>query len=307
MQLVSRIRCVSIAAVAGALLAGCGVDDSPQAVSKSSSEELATVQARSTTKPRRNTTTSPTEPVGTVMSCADWYKVDTSIGRIVNNVWNKQAAGSFASEQCIWQRGVGADIQYGWSWKWPDNGTTIYAYPQTLWGWKPWDGGASTHPSLPIRVSALQRMVYSHDLQTSASGRYNYAFELWITRTGQVRSTPNPGDISAELMIWTDWVNLQPAGSRIATVTIDGLNWEVWWAPEHVDTSGANANRWAYIAYRLAQPRAQVSFDVKRILNDAVARRLVSADHFVSSAESGNEIMAGSGQTWIRSMSLTVN
>ena len=56
---------------------------------------------------------------------------------------------------------------------------------------------------------------------------------------------------------------------------IDGVEFEVWHAPDWGDASGANPHRWRYIAYRSVAPRLTATLNIRRFLDDAIARGLV--------------------------------
>jgi hypothetical protein len=246
----------------------------------------------------------PESPV--VISCADNFQKDTSVGRLTNNVWNKQAAGSFEYRQCIVSRKVNDVVQYGWSWSWPEESSTVFAYPESFIGWNPWRGGISTHAKLPIRIDAINSFKYAYAVNTITTGRHNLTTSLWLTRTGQTGLAPNPDDISTELLIWTDGSGVTPGGSRIAQTTLDGVDFEVWYAKGWKSTSEDDGNRWDYIAYRSIAKFPAATLDIKKILGDAVSRRLIRASHYVSNIETGNEIVSGFGVTWITSLSLDI-
>src|ERR1700741_1551322 len=84
----------------------------------------------------------------TEISCADNAEVRTRFGTLTNNAWNRQAAGDRPVRQCILERGVGAQKEYGWSWSWPRI-RAPFAYPEMVMGGKPGRGGEPFSASLP--------------------------------------------------------------------------------------------------------------------------------------------------------------
>jgi hypothetical protein len=240
------------------------------------------------------------------LSCEDAYAVDTPIGRLTNNVWNKQAAGGAPYKQCLRTRGEEVRREYGWSWDWPVHSTTLLAYPQTIFGWKPWNGGSSSHERLPIRLLDVQSFRLDYSVEIDAHGKHNLATALWLTRSGRTSADPNPADISADVNIWSEGFEFDPLGTKIGEVSIDGTTFEIWHAADMGDASAANSNRWTHVVYRAKVAQHSASLDIKKFLDDALARKLISAEHFVSSIELGNEVMSGSGETWIRSLRLDV-
>ena len=159
---------------------------------------------------------------------------------------------------------------------------------------------------LPIQISAIKKFIWSYSVDITTTGSHNLATSLWMTHTGKTGLTPNIGDIATEFMIWTDGYSFIPAGTILGTTVINGATFEVWHNPVQADNSGINSNTWNYVAYRMTTPSLTVILDIKQILNDAVSRGIIPASDYVSDVEFGNEIASGSGQTWIKSMSLDV-
>jgi hypothetical protein len=240
------------------------------------------------------------------VGCADSFELETSIGRFTNNMWNKQAVGKAPYRQCIRSRKTMAAQEFGWSWEWPADGATFVSFPAVVMGWKPWNGGTSTHPQLPIRADQIRVMRLSYTMETSANGKHNLATALWLTRTGETHQDANPADISADINVWIDGLEMSPAGKQLATVTIGGIAFEVWNSQNMGDASGANTARWNHMVYRSTSRQLSASLDIKGIIDDAVARELVSSHHYVSSIELGNEVMSGRGETWIKALSLEI-
>ena len=240
------------------------------------------------------------------LTCGDHGEVGSDVGRLTNNVWNKQAIGGAPYEQCILVRESPNGKEYGWAWSWPVDSDSVVAYPETVIGWKPWVGGRSSDERLPIRIDAIQTMRLSYVIETVSNASHNLATSIWLTRSGTTGFFPRPDDISSELMIWTDDTGFSPAGEYVGKVTIDDLDFEIWWAKDWGDNSGAASNRWGYIAYRSQTKTRSATLDIKKILLDAVNRGMISAEHYVPSIEVGNEVINGTGETWIRSLSLDV-
>src|SRR5690606_21866187 len=196
-----------------------------------------------------NGTTQAADDPSKELGCGDTYTEALAIGRIANNAWNRQAAGDYPSRQCIRLRSTPNGQQYGWSWDWPTQSDTLLSFPQVIFGWKPWDGGKSSHPQLPMRIAEVGRLELSYEIETRASGKHNLATTLWLTRTGSIGAEPNPKDINTDLMIWTDGFDFDPFGTQVGRASIDGLDFEVWFASE-LSTPDADGPRWSYVAYR---------------------------------------------------------
>jgi hypothetical protein len=245
-------------------------------------------------------------PLGFELSCADSYELDTRVGRLTNNVWNKQAIGDAPYRQCLKARGRGSGREWGWSWSWPVESRTVLAFPQVTFGWKPWNGGMPTDDRLPIAIATIKSLNLTYEIETRAEGKYILSIALWLTRTGRTASAANPSDISADINIWMVGDAFDPAGAHVGDIAVDDLEFEVWYAADMGDASGANANRWNHVVYRAVSPQLSESLDIDEFVADAVSRGYVSREHYVSSIEIGNEVMSGSGATWINDLSLKV-
>ena len=241
-----------------------------------------------------------------IVSCEDGHVSDTPNGRLVNNMWNKQAAVG-AYEQCLLMRGEPAAPLFGWSWEWPIESETLLAYPQALFGWKPWNGGVTTNSALPIQISSIETLELSYRVHTTAQGKYNFAATMWITRSGRTSDQPNPADISADVNVWMNNRGVPLSGEQVATARIANIDVQVWHAADIGDASGANSNRWQHVVYLAQAVPASGTLDLAAFVRDAVDRGILSPAHYVSSVELGNEIVSGSGETWIEALTLKVH
>jgi hypothetical protein len=251
----------------------------------------------------------PAPPVTQTLGCTAWFSANTPVGRLSNNVWNKQAAGSFPARQCLEQRAADGALQCGWSWTWPTPGTAIYAYPGIIVGAKPWEPGPGSDRRFPRQVSATNRLLVSYDVDTVTTGDHNLAASIWLIRTPTVANPPGTAAIATEMMFWT-WstpASFVPGGTQRDEVTVDGITWEVWAAEDWGDNSGANGNRWTYIAYRAKTPTRSITFDARKLMADAAGRGLLDTSHYIANVELGNEILSGTGTTFLRSFSMTVD
>lgn len=254
----------------------------------------------------------PQPPEGELVGCAPNVQIDTPQGRFINNMWNGRSAGPGDWRQCLVRR-VGADGQaeHGWWWLWP-NKDGLYAYPQVMRGMSPWAGGPSSDARFPRRVDAQKRLVVTQDVAIQAQGRQNLALDIWVTHRAPVPAGPaEPGIIKAELMVWTqasaglvDHAKERPLG-RFQDA--GGVGWTVFAKPGWGDASGGSALRWTLISYHSDRPLLQGSYDLQALLNDAVARGLLLPGDWLSGVELGNEIVSGSGQTWVRRFDLNID
>jgi hypothetical protein len=231
-------------------------------------------------------------------SCAAWASYHDGPYKYENNVWgSNKARGKF--EQCLLRRDVAGKAQYGWRWSWPGFDKTVFAYPQIIFGWKPWSGGVPTDARFPLRVDAIRTLKLNYAVKTEATGSYNLAPEIWLIGPGgKASANANPSLITAEVMFWMDYKDgAQPAGKIIANPVLDGLTYELWKA----DSIGDKGNGQGWALYSFKSPDIQHR---GRISVDAMMRYLVAEQHVnpadqIASVEFGNEIMGGTGTTWV--------
>ncbi len=257
------------------------------------------------------TTTPPVETITSLGCNANQLVRLASGANLFNNTWNSAAAGRYDWAQCLQQRSLGTVVDVGWNWRWPETGDQVYAYPSIVVGAKPWDGGPGNDARFPRRIADTPRLQISYEVQTSASGNQNLATSLWFTRTTATPAVPVESDITAEIMIWSDYTPamVDEAGgpSFRGQITVDGRVYRVYAATDWGDASGGSAQRWTFIVYVAAVPVRSLSVDARRFIDDAIARGLLDPSHAVADVELGNEISSGSGSTWVRGFSVTTN
>lgn len=232
-------------------------------------------------------------------------------GELQNNAWNVAAAGGFAWSQCLQQRRLASGAtENGWSWRWPDNGNQVYSYPSISIGAKPWLPGPGNDPRFPRRIADTPRLLLGYEVESTFTGNANLSLSMWFTRTASAPAVPVEADISAELMIWSDYTPALVSNTSAVTergqVTLEGRVWRVFAAESWGDASGASSQRWAFIVYVPLVRSQALNVDARRFIDDAIARGLLNPAHAVANVELGNEISSGSGTTWVRSFSVTV-
>ena len=241
---------------------------------------------------------------GATADCTIWSSHWDGPYKYENNQWgHDKSAGEF--EQCLLERQVAGRTQLGWTWHWPGHDPSVFAYPQIIFGWKPWSGGNPTDPRFPMRVADVQHIVMRYAVETEASGSYNLAPEIWLTESGEWSTAPNPKLISAEIMFWMDYQGeARPAGDIVDRPRLGELAYELW----KMDEIGDKGDGTGWTIYTFKSPRIQRrgSIEIHTLLGYLVEQGHVSADHYVASIEFGNEIMGGSGTTWVEQFELEV-
>ena len=162
----------------------------------------------------------PTPVAPEIMACRGWEEWFVGDFSYFNNVWNRQDTRDY--EQCIMRRtlpGLVETVEYGWRWRWPTRRGQVKAYPELIYGHKPWHP-RSTTPELPRRIDAIEALEVDYEAYLTVEGTYNLAFDFWITRD----DPPSVSGISHEVMIWLDH-DFRPAGQEfyVGPVRIEGV------------------------------------------------------------------------------------
>jgi hypothetical protein len=224
------------------------------------------------------------------VSCRDWFLGEAGEYHVQNNVWGNEHIPAY--QQCVGIEPIPGGVRTGWSWNWPLGGDGVKAYPEVIFGWKPWHA-RSTTTQLPIRIDRLDRAPVAFDIQWSTSGVANLAFDCWITRSWP----PTERNRKVELMIWLDnrgWRN--PAGDRDDRVTVGGRQFDLYIRqPAHT-----------YVAFVATSPMRAGELDIAEFVAHLVGRGYVAPTDWLASVELGNEIKGGSGQTTIERFSASI-
>ena len=236
-------------------------------------------------------------------SSADWahFTVDGK-SVLVNNVWNKGGAkGPY--EQTIFEERTDGASTMGWKWKWPSTSAPVVAYPEIVYGEKPWDAPRNLVADFPFHPGA-KTMVVDYDITLEATGVYNLAFEVW-----PVSALPgNKDTIASEVMFWIAHAGqtLAPAGHVEGTIDVGGTTFDMYVNRNHSDASGANANTWPYIAFAARTAVLKGPLDFGAFFDYLMQKGLLKQDQWITGIELGNEIQTGTGVTRVRNFAVTI-
>lgn len=236
--------------------------------------------------------------------CRDWAKLQNAGFLYENNVWNQGTIKRENRLQCLLKRVVDGEVQYGWRWQWPRGSGEVKAYPEVIYGHKPWFT-SSTTANLPRPVSTIDELSVAYDIEMQARGRYNLAFDIWVTNSGR----PTPSAITHEIMIWVGerrraW---EPYPGYLAgTVTVGGAAYDLYVKPHAEWLTEHGASDVTYIAFNARAAQTSGSIDVKQFLDYLTENGHLPADGYVASVELGNEVMHGTGELWLKSYEISV-
>lgn len=254
--------------------------------------------------PAKHAASPATPPAdGITRDCEAWAMHHDGRYRYENNVWgSKKAKGKF--KQCLLKRERDGKIEVGWSWDWPGFDPSVFAYPEVVVGWKPWSGGKTTDPRFPLKVSDVRTLTLDYEVESEVTGSYDLAPEIWLT-DAPATDKPNPQSITTEVMFWMDHTEgARPAGKVVDHVPLNGITYELW----REDSIGVDANGkgWRLLSFKSPHKQLAGSIDIAALLKYLVEKKLAQPSDYVASVEFGNEVMGGTGTTWIRRFDLKV-
>jgi hypothetical protein len=125
-----------------------------------------------------------------------------------------------------------------------------------------------------------------------SSGTYNASYDLWFDPTPRT----NGQNTGAEVMIWLNRQGpVQPSGSQVATVTLAGATWQVWFG---------NIG-WNVISYVRTSGTSSANFTVDTFYGDAVNRGYAQRSWYLTSIQAGFEPWVGQTGLSVTSFSVT--
>lgn len=246
------------------------------------------------------------KPDSVTISCDEYYNLETKHGVLTNNVWNKHAAESAPWKQCIEKRTIDGIVQYGWSWSWPFKRRVIYSQPQIKVGASPWAPHPKFNDAFPLKISELDNLTINHELEVLSNGDHNNVTTMWLLTEAYKGNEVRPDLIVAEVMIWTYSTknHFNPAGKRHSEFKVGDDVWEVWYQKNWDDKSGVNNNQWTSLSFRVQESSMSTSIPALELLQFAVNEELISEELYIADVELGNEVMSGSGMTWVKGFSV---
>jgi hypothetical protein len=189
---------------------------------------------------------------------------------VMNNVWG---SGIGVGDQCI---AVDMDSSYFKVTLSTHNSSGVASYPTIFKGCH-WNWCTTLNNPMPVTVKEIGSTPFTWTVNTKdANGTWNAALDIWFA------SQSTGFDYDAEMMIWIDYNGgAGPAGSRIGTVNIGGLSWDLYFVAW---------DSWNYIAYKITTPVDSVSLDLRDFINDSAIRGYLMTPWYLHAVEAGFEI-----------------
>jgi len=212
---------------------------------------------------------------------------------VQNNAWGSTAGqtityGPGANFKVTVQKGTGAN-------------NNPASFPSVFTGA---NSGNNTGSSsmLPRAVSAIPKGSAMTSLtwaDNGATGSYNTAYDVWFsTNSAGEPSVSSPS--GGFLMVWYHMPSAnQPIGTSMASATIGGKNWNVWYG----NNSGNGKPCVSYVAQTSIN---SLTFSLGDFIQDAVTRGYVQNSWYLTNVFAGFEIWSGGVGLAVTDFSVTV-
>ena len=258
---------------------------------------------------------------GTIAYCGDFQLVEWSPLRFENNTWGRE--GVTGGDQCILARENETGIEFGWRWAWPPDRGQVKGYPEVHYGLKPFFDVPSSTPDMPIRIADIAEMTVRYTVDVTAEGLYNLAFDMLLSPDASFRV------ISHEIMVWVDRTEgvygVSPQYTKgdgaiidsIDSAAIDAANYNfhrqdnfdphnITRPPGEVPDYINSIQQFVPADCPCSQDRYSGAVDLAAFYDWLVEEGHVDPSYYVTVIEFGNEVIEGSGETWLREYEVTV-
>jgi hypothetical protein len=134
----------------------------------------------------------------------------------------------------------------------------------------------------PIQESNIASATSSVSMVQPSGFNNDAAYDIWFNQSSTASGQPN----GTEVMIWLNHSgSIQPFGSRVATATINGAQYEVW---------TGNEKSWKIVSYVATVPVTSVTnLNLLPFFSDAVSRGSLQPSWWLIDVEYGFEIWTG--------------
>jgi hypothetical protein len=229
----------------------------------------------------------------------DWESYASGPYRVVNNVWNKgglRNGPDFTQSATLEPATFPGGVTLRWSW--PGFNEQIWAYPEVIVGYKPWDPHDPTY-DFATRVDAVRELEAHFDLSIAGdTGKFNVALELWLTG----KPGGGPKSITTEVMVWLHNGSLTPAGKKVGRYEGDGYGASVFVKKAMTDRSGDSEIRWKYVALKADADLLTGSVDLRAVLVALRKAGIIDGRDFIGGFELGAEVAGGKGSLGIEAL-----
>ena len=255
-----------------------------------------------TTSSTSTKSVAPTATTKTLSTCLPNTSLNAGIYWAENDTWGMGTTVGWT--QCITAVITGINNVSNvapvtnWTWSWPvTSPNRVQAYPSSAFGYFP-DG--MTNTLLPRQISGLTTASIDYNISSTHTGMGDTAFDIWLTNTATPTTFAAP-PITNEVMIWLEsFGNMSPGGTFLGQAVIDNVTYNVWNNPNQ-------GLGWNYTAFQRVVSQVGVGrINLLSFLTYMQNHGLVNSATYLSSVLIGNEVINGTGSTYLNSYSIAI-
>jgi hypothetical protein len=154
------------------------------------------------------------------------------------------------------------------------------SYPSIVYGWHvdgKFYGGYTTAKTLGSITSIPTNIAVT----VPTSGRYNTSYDNWINSSASAGSSNG----TLEQMIWMNYRDTTPIGSKVATANLANTTWDVWYGTH---------DGFRTVSYIRTNTNS-MTFDINDFMKDTIQRGYAKTSDYLLGIQAGFEIWEGSG------------
>ncbi len=159
-------------------------------------------------------------------------------------------------------------------------------YPDIIAGRHPFGGNPQSQNSdgLPLAVSAINSGVVTSwsTTESPSDGTYDVAYDNWFNP-----STSPSLPTGEEMMIWLNHNGAQPAGSVVATATLEGIPFNIW-AAQVTNSAGGH---WEDVSFVMQNTTSSVTnLQLAPLVQESIKLGYMQSSWYLNAIEAGFEI-----------------
>lgn len=212
---------------------------------------------------------------------------------VENNAFGKIPWDTPLNEQCV----LAVETDDGrkhvcWQWDWPEAFHFNIAYPETIYGHKPWFIKSTTN-ILPIFLEELSEATLAYNVHTQAEGAYSLAVNLWF-----ISDVPQEGEnsshlISDEILIVLDSKGVPAEGKVISNVvSINNKGYTLYKKHKKADFGERD-----FFTFVSSEPQTKATINIEPFIKHLTTEGHLTKSTHLSSISIGNEILEGYGES----------
>jgi hypothetical protein len=186
-----------------------------------------------TTAPTTTPSTTTPAPTTTTRTTTTTTRTSTTTAPTTTSPSPTCTNPVFVTSDPFGGRSIGGYYVYNDAWNTQEAGPqTMYVCDYNSWyvdSTQPNTTSVKTFPNVHLDINNQNGLPYGNfsTITSTFAGRgpevgsYNVAYDIWLNGVGQDQGV-------TEVMIWTERFNAQPWQHKEATVTLNGVTWDVW-------------------------------------------------------------------------------